>query len=150
MKKIFVLLFLCFFISSGLMAQTRTRKVPFLPYAGITTDYRYVDGVSSTNSTGAAPRINSYKTIFFNEGSSEIRPDQQKKILQVGKWLEREGGSFYYVRIFTSPEVPSELARQRGGVVIEALSDFKVGKPILQYEHRKSPVINPNRVEVSP
>ena len=150
MKKIFVLLFFCFFVSFSLMAQTRTRKIPFLPYTGMVYDEKGTTRITSTGETvSASPKINTTKTIFFDEDSSEIRPDQRKKLLEIGKWLEREGGAFYTVRIFTSPEIPLKLAQRRGGVVIEALSDFKVGDPILQYERRKSPVLNPNRVEIS-
>ena len=146
MKRFFVFLVLGIMISTNLMAQTKTRKVPFLPYAGVATDekvYGNKGGKTITKRTAS-----DHKVIMFDEDSSVLRKDQAKNLYQVGKWLEREGGAYYYVYIFTSPEISSDLAKKRGDTVIQALSDFNVGEPIVQIEHRKSPVINPNRVEI--
>ena len=127
------------------MAQTRTRKIPFLPYAGVTTEEKNRPTAKKIIDKPAAV---SYKTVFFDKDSSALRPDQAKNLIQIGKWLEKEGGAYYYVHIFTSPEISVDLAKKRGETVIQALSDFKVGEPVVQPEYRKSPVVNPNRVEI--
>ncbi|MBO5997316.1 MAG: hypothetical protein J6P93_02180 [Alphaproteobacteria bacterium] len=148
MKRFFVFLILGLVISSGVMAQQqqqKTRRVPFLPYAGVTVqEEKRGDRVVSRPAMAASTQ----KTVFFDKDSSDLRPDQAKNLIQIGKWLERESGSHYYVYLYSSPEVSTDLAKKRGDTVIQALSDFNVGEPIIQIEHRKSPVINPNRVEI--
>lgn len=146
MKRFFVFLILGMMISTNLMAQVKTRKVPFLPYAGVATDERIAD--KGKGNAVKKRTASDHKVIMFDEGSSVLKKDQAKGLYQIGKWLEREGGSYYYVYLFTSPEISSDLAKKRGDTVIQALSDFNVGEPIIQIEHRKSPVINPNRVEI--
>ena len=144
MKRFFVFLLLGILISNGVMAQTRKRKIPFLPYAGVITE----ENNRLARRDGSAPMASVHKTVFFDVGSSTLRPDQAKNLIQIGKWLEREGGSYYYVHIFTSPDISTDLATRRGDTVIQALSDFKVGEPVVQPEYRRSPVVNPNRVEI--
>ena len=153
MKKIFVLLLLSFFVSSGLMAQTRTKKVPFLPYTGMEWEQR--DGIvttqrraSSVVSTTRSPKTDSYNVIFFDKNSAEIREDQRKKLIQIGKALERRRSDFYYVTTFSSPDVSEDLATARGNAVVQSLSDFKIGEPVFTREYKKSPLLNPNRVEI--
>lgn len=145
MKRFLAFLLLSILISNNVMAQVRTRKMPFLPYAGVATEEK--DRLAK-RSIGSAPTVPAHKTIFFDVDSSALRPDQAKNLIQVGKWLEKEGGAYYYVHIFTSPNISNDLAKRRGDTVIQALSDFKVGEPIIQPEYRKSPVVNPNRVEI--
>ena len=149
MKRFFVFLILGVVISTGLAAQNKTRKVPFLPYAGATIDEDVQ--TKSVAKKGASPAkvASNHKVVLFDKDSSVIRKDQVKNLYNIGKWLEREGGAYYYVYIFTSPEISSDLAKKRGDTVIQSLSDFNVGEPIVQIEHRNAPVINPNRVEVS-
>lgn len=148
MKRFFVFLILGLVISSGVMAQQqqqKTRRVPFLPYAGVTVqEEKRGDRVVSRPATAASTQ----KTVFFDKDSSDLRPDQAKNLIQIGKWLERESGSHYYVYLYSSPEVSTDLAKKRGDTVIQALSDFKVGEAVTYMEYRKSPVINPNRVEI--
>lgn len=145
MKKLFVFILIGLLSSTVLQAQTRTRKVPFLPYTGMATT---VSGSAVGTTAVSTPASNPYETVYFNKGSSSLRKDQRQKLIQIGKRLEKEGGSHYSVVAFTTPNISSELARKRADTVIQALSDFKVGSPVLHFEHRKSAVINPNRVEV--
>ena len=144
MKRFFIFLLLGVLVSTSAMAQTRTRKIPFLPYAGVVNEER--NRLASNKS--AAVATSSHKTVFFDKDSSTLRPDQAKNLIQIGKWLEREGGAYYYVHVFTSPEISVDLARKRGDTVIQALTDFNVGEPVVQPEYRRSPVVNPNRVEI--
>ena len=145
MKKIFGFMLLGMLISSFAMAQIKTRKVPFLPYTGMTT----VPVSSETSRPVArAPASNPYETVYFDKGSSSLRADQKQKLVQIGKRLEKEGSGHYSVIAFTTPNISKDLAERRAEIVVQALSDFRVGSPVIHYEHRKSAVINPNRVEV--
>ena len=154
MKRFFVFLLLSIMFSTALVAQNAqqkqptTRKVPFLPYAGVVREderYRTTGPVAAQQSSTLH---DTSRTIFFDKESTELRPDQRKKLLEIGKRMERDGVGFYYIRAFTSPEASQGTAERRAGTVANALADFKIGQPIFNYEHRKSPVINPNRVEV--
>ena len=145
MKVLFVFILIGLLTSDIAMAQTLKRKVPFLPYTGMTTS---VPVTASGQESVTTPTGNSYETVYFNKGSSSLRKDQKQKIIQIGKRLQKEGASHYSVVAFSTPNISSDLAQKRANAVIQALSDFKVGSPVLHIEHRKSPVINPNRVEV--
>ena len=149
MKRFFAFILLAVLISTGVMAQTRTRNVPFLPYAGAPMREDLTPGAANKPS-GAIKSTSNYRVVFFDKGASDIREDQAKKLLQIGKWLEKESGDFYTVRAFTSPDIPTDLAERRVSAVTSALSDFRVGMPLVQYEHRKNPVLNANRVEIYP
>lgn len=147
MKKTFCFMLLGMVVSGFAMAQTKTRKIPFLPYTGMATTPT-VSATAHPTATTSAPATKPYETVFFNKGSSSLRADQKKKMIQIGKRLEKEGGSHYSIIAFTAPNISSDLARMRAETVVQALSDFKVGYPVIHYEYRSSPVINPNRVEV--
>lgn len=147
MKRFFAFLLLSMLISIGVMAQTRTRNVPFLPYAGATMRE---DLNNMQQGGGAIKASNNNRVIFFDRDSSDLREDQAKKLIQIGKWLEKEGGDFYTIRAFTSPDISDDLAQRRVSTVSSSLSDFKVGMPLVQYEYRRSPVLNANRVEIYP
>ena len=147
MKRFFAFLLLGILISAAAMAQVRTRNVPFLPYAGAPMRE---DITQNSQNGGALKKTGNYRVIFFDKNSSELREDQTQKLIQVGKWLEKEGGDFYTVRAFTSPDISTDLAQRRVETITSALSDFKIGMPLIQYEHRRSPVLNANRVEIYP
>lgn len=147
MKKVFVFILIALFCYSVAQAQVKKRKIPFLPYTGMPIQSQPTV-ISSTGQTVTAPAANSYETVYFNKGSSSLRKDQKQRIIRIGKRLEKEGGSHYSVVAFTTPEISADLARMRAETVVQALSDFRIGSPVIHFEHRKSPVINPNRVEV--
>ena len=147
MKKIFCFILLGMVVSGFAMAQTKTRKIPFLPYTGMTTTPT-VAATARPVTTTSAPTSKPYETIFFNTDSSSLRADQKKKMMKIGKRMEKEGASHYSVVAFSTPNISSDLARRRAETVVHALSDFNVGYPVIHYEYRASSVINPNRVEV--
>ncbi len=148
MKKLFIFLLVGLFISISAQAQTRTRKVPFLPYAGMAVETVEANHTSSGTTTRSAPVSTRQQAIFFEEGTAELRKGQRKKLIALGKKMEKSPSAFYTVVGFTSPEIPDSLARERVQTIVQALADFKIGDPIASYEHRTSPVLNPNRVEV--
>lgn len=147
-KKILLLiLVLCGMSSIALAAEKNVRKVPFLPYIGTET-MQFEDGSVSARPFSGHTTSQKSQTVFFDAGSTDLRQDQLKKIERIGKWLEANGGPFYTVVYYTTPDISMEIAQQRAQVVISALSDFKVGEPILTGEFRRQAVINPNRVEI--
>ena len=148
MKRFFVFLLLGMVISTGVMAQqVKTRKVPYLPYAGMAVQEEKKEQRVIADRKPVAP-ASTHKTVYFDKDSSTLRPDQAKKLVQIGKWLEKEGGACYYIHVYTTPEISTDLAKKRGDTVIQSLADFRVGEPVVQPEYRKSPVVNPNRVEI--
>ena len=145
MKKLSVFILFGLLACNIAMAQTVKRKVPFLPYTGMTTS---VAPTASGRIAISTPASNPYETVYFNKGSASLRKDQRQNLAKIGKRLQREGGKHYSIVAFSTPEISSDLAQKRANTVIQALSDFKVGSPVVHIEHRASPVINPNRVEV--
>ena len=76
MKRFFAFLLLSMLISIGVMAQTRTRNVPFLPYAGATMR----EDLNNMQQGGGAIKASSNnRVIFFDRDSSDLREDQAKK-----------------------------------------------------------------------
>lgn len=147
-KKILLLiLVLCGMSSIALAAEKNVRKVPFLPYIGTET-IQLEDGSISTQPFSGHTASQKSQTVFFDVGSTDLRQDQLKKIERIGKWLEANGGPFYTVVYYTTPDISMEMAQQRAQAVIGALSDFKIGSPVITGEFRKKAVINPNRVEI--
>ncbi len=143
-------------ISQVAIAEQQVRKIPFLPYAGIMTGYQ-TQIITSSNgqrivtqtSTIKRPVKKSYESIFFEENSSKIREDQFEKLKYLVRRLKTEGSYFYSIVSFTTPEINDTLARARIKTIIAALQDFGVkGEPTTSIEHKKQPVLNPNRVEV--
>ena len=147
MKKLIVFVLVCISISTSVIAQQKTRKVPFLPYAGMPVQTQE-KGATNSATASAKPVKRSHVTIFFNKGSSGIRKDQQEKIVRLGKRLNRTGNNFYSIVSFTAPGIDEALAKARANTIAQALSDFKGGEPVFHIEHRQSPIVNPNRVEV--
>ena len=145
MKKIISFVLIGIFLSSFAIAQTRTRKIPFLPYSGMPTKTAQQKLAINKKGTGTQQ---AHENIFFNKGSSSLRADQKKKLIQIGKRLKQIGSPYYSIVAFTAPDVSTSLARARATAVSQALSDFGVGAPVFHYEHRSSSVINPNRVEI--
>ena len=137
-------------------AEQQVRKVPFLPYAGIMTRYPTQiitsaggQRIITQSSVTARPAKKSYESIFFEEGSSKIREDQFEKVRHLAQRLRNEGSRFYSVVSFTTPQIDSVLANARIKTMIAALEDFGIkGEPTTSIEHKKNPVLNPNRVEV--
>ncbi len=157
MKKFFSLILLGLFISTGAVAQTRTRKIPFLPYAGMPMTYTrggYSSPVSSAGAavgnTAAAPApTSSYDTIYFENDTNDIRSDQIKKLRSAAKKLKPKGNGFYSIVGFTTDEISDDVARARIRVAADALRDLGVSaQPITNIEYKKNPLVNPNRVEI--
>ena len=156
MKKFFSLILLGLFISTGAVAQTRTRKVPFLPYAGMPMTYTS-GGYSSSSSAGAAvgnttagsAQTSSYDTIYFESDTNDIRSDQIKKLRSAAKKLKSKGNGFYSIVGFTTDKISDDVARARIRVAADALRDLGVSaQPITNIEYKKNPLVNPNRVEI--
>ena len=145
MKKLlgFVLIGLLF--SSFAFAQAKTRKIPFLPYTGTTV---IPEKTAQSETKRRNTENDDYETIYFKKDSYSLRKDQKEKIVKFAKRLRKEGAHHYSVVAYTTPDISSELARSRANTVIQALSDFKVGSPVVHYEYRESQVVNPNRVEI--
>jgi hypothetical protein len=145
MKKLLGFVLIGLFFSSLAFAQAKIRKIPFLPYTGTTV-------ISENTAQTEAKRKNmenkDYETIYFKKDSYSLRNDQKEKIVKFAKRLKKEGGHHFSVIAYTTPQISPELARSRANTVIQALSDFKVGSPVIHYEYRESQVVNPNRVEL--
>ncbi|MBE6449729.1 MAG: hypothetical protein E7013_03455 [Alphaproteobacteria bacterium] len=147
MKKLMILALICASISTGALAQQKTKKIPFLPYAGMPVQTQTTSATTATTATAKSSE-RSYVTIYFNKGSSGIRKDQQEKIVRLGKRLSRSRNRFYSIVSFTAPNIDDALAKERASTVAQALADFNAGEAVFHIEHRPSPVKNPNRVEV--
>ena len=144
------------FLSCNAMAEQKVRKVPFLPYAGTATRYptQIVTSaggqrIITSSASVSQPVKKAYESIFFEEGSSKIRADQFEKLKRLVRRLRNEGSYFYSVVGFTTPKIDTILAQARVKTMTSALEDFGIkGEPIISIEHKKNPVLNPNRVEV--
>ena len=55
--------------SNTLIAQPKTRKIPFLPYTGMPT---------TATSSGSGVSNAQYETVYFKKGSAALRADQKK------------------------------------------------------------------------
>lgn len=146
MKKLLVFILFSLYTISVAEAQTKTRNIPFLPYAGVQT--KQAKAIEAKKRANSPQKNKTYETIFFNKGSDDLRNDQIEKIIRIGKRMEKARTSFFTVVAYTSPEISSELAHARANTVMHALSDFRIGEPVLHIEHKRSSVKNPNKVEV--
>ena len=135
------------------LAEQAVQKVPFLPYAGVSTYYYPQQGSykgTGTRPFSKQPIRKAYESIFFEPDSAEIRGDQYEKVKRLATRLSREGSGFYSVVAYTTPEIDLSIARARVKTMTGALEDFGIKErdAIVSIEHKEHPVLNPHRVDV--